>query len=227
MSLCPGAPTTLWFTGTAVSRTCAPVFAVAIALASIGAAISASCTTWSVLPRARPAATSEANDQSYGFATRSIIWQKRCAPTICNTPCRFVTRGASREDHAACSCGRKTYPVAYPAEVPRTPTPSAPAVADWSMDKSASGDCAAAAAAGEGLAGFAPAPAAAYDPAFAAAKPEAIADAYVGGFEGPPPMPPPPPMGATAGAGAGSPRGAVALWDPTRARRWARQWGSR
>ena len=51
------------------------------------------------------------------------------------------------------------------AEVAITPTPSAPAVLDWSIARSASGD-AAAAAAGEGLAagldaGFPDAPAAA------------------------------------------------------------------
>ena len=158
--LCPGAPTEFWSTATAVRRTCAPVLAVAMALASIAAAISASCTTSRRAPPARPALTSDASDQSLGFATRSIIWQNRCAPTVESTPWRLVTSGASLWDHAACSCGLSTYPLEAEADVPSTPTPSAPAVADCSMESSASGDWAAAAAAGEGLAGF-PAPAAA------------------------------------------------------------------
>ena len=101
-------------------------------------------------PPARPALTSDASDQSLGFATRSIIWQNRCAPTVESTPWRLVTSGASLWDHAACSCGLSTYPLEAEADVPSTPTPSAPAVADCSMESSASGDWAAAAAAGRG-----------------------------------------------------------------------------
>ena len=54
--LCPGAPTEFWSTATAVRRTCAPVLAVAMALASIAAAISASCTTSRRAPGCRPGA---------------------------------------------------------------------------------------------------------------------------------------------------------------------------
>ena len=95
------------------------------------------------------------------------------------TPWRLVTSGARRWAQAALSWGRSTYPVAADAEVLSTPTPSAPAVEDCSMESRASGDWAAAAAAGEGLAGLA-APAAAYEP-LPAARPDAMAEAYVGG----------------------------------------------
>ena len=128
----------------------------------------------------------DASDQSLGFATPSIICANLVGPTVARTPLRFVTSGANLDDHAADSCGRSTYPVLADVDVPSTPTPSAPAVEDCSIDRSASGDALAAAAAGEGADGFAAAaPAAAYDPAaFAAANPLAMALAYVGGLLG-------------------------------------------
>ena len=156
--MCPGAPTEFWSTATAVRRTCAPVLAVAMALASIAAAISASCTTSRRAP-GQARAHLRRERPVVGLATRSIIWQNRCAPTVESTPWRLVTSGASLWDHAACSCGLSTYPLEAEADVPSTPRPPAPAVADCRW-RAALGDWAAAAAAGEGLVGF-PAPAAA------------------------------------------------------------------